>query len=164
MKNNQSTRRGFTLIELLVVVLIIGILAAVAVPQYTKAVEKSRIAEAQLMLKSIYQAYQVRVLQDGVTAGTVMEDLFSNSDIELPGEVQTCPNDDPECVNSKYWEYHNEGSNAILAYRLDGKFDNDAGEYSYSLQLDLDTGKVRCFNVYGTTCTDLYGEDSHVLN
>ena len=61
-------KKGFTLIELLVVVLIIGILSSVAMPQYTKAVERSRCAEAESVLGSLRVAVEECLLaNDGTT-------------------------------------------------------------------------------------------------
>ena len=60
-------KQGFTLIELLVVVLIIGILASVALPQYTKAVEKSRAANAFQIIKSINEAERLANLEKGTS-------------------------------------------------------------------------------------------------
>ena len=48
--------KGFTLIELMVVVLIVGILSSIALPQYQKAVEKSRAAEAMVIGKAIIES------------------------------------------------------------------------------------------------------------
>ena len=80
--------QGFTLIELLVVVLIIGILAAIAVPQYFKVVEKGKASEALTTLDSVRGA-QERYL--AATGGY------------CTGAVTACNGWDMQIPNMKYF-------------------------------------------------------------
>ena len=76
--------RAFTLIELLVVVLIIGILAAIALPQYQVAVTKARLSTYMPMAKALVQAEDAYYLANG----TYTADLAA-LDIEIPHEGYT---------------------------------------------------------------------------
>ena len=115
----KNSNKAFTLIELLVVVLIIGILAAVAVPQYKKAVVKSRVSTILPVMKSILQAQEVYYLANNQFA----EDL-SVLDIDVPADCTlsdqtetqyldyTCGNDffvdwDDNVVIASYCPGHN---------------------------------------------------------
>ena len=85
----STLRAGFTLIELLVVVLIIGILAAVALPQYQKAVERTRAVEAMTNLSALVTAENLYVMANGrATTDLTMLDIQLNGEMTQDGKVR----------------------------------------------------------------------------
>ena len=117
---------GFTLIELLVVVLIIGILAAVAVPQYQKAVEKSRATEAIQLMKTVNQAVDTYHMSSGEWP-TSFDELAV--DIPWTGRKKGYIDDAIKDVRSNgKWsiQLENRSCQSIIATRLDGKYEGAA--------------------------------------
>ncbi len=80
----MNKNAGFTLIELLVVVLIVGILAAVAVPQYELSVEKARAVRAMPLLRNIFLAQDRSEMATGTRSGN-----DEDWDITIPYTVKT---------------------------------------------------------------------------
>ncbi len=164
MQYKKNTRRGFTLIELLVVVLIIGILAAVAVPQYQKAVEKSRLAEPLSFGNSFQKAVSVYLLENGLPTGddrvkfighTTGETTFK---LPLPVDAETtldCNSMSDKCVG-KYFSYDGFCTSTECIFRAFRYFKSDFSDAkdgsNYYLRWRFKN------NVYTTACifyTDL---------
>ncbi len=94
MKRRTANHSGFTLIELMIVVVIIGILAAMAIPRFIAVSTKSKQAEAKMVLKQIHNNQQTYFQQNntywipagGTVANSVTPVAFAEIwvDIQLP--------------------------------------------------------------------------------
>ncbi len=101
----RTVSAGFTLIELLVVGLIIGILSAVALPQYNKVVEKSRMGEAQSIMASLKSNIELYLMSNGFP-GTNINLLGNSSDtsVDMGVSLQHLKCQASSC-SSKYFTY-----------------------------------------------------------
>ena len=129
-------KKAFTLIELLVVVLIIGILAAIALPKYEKAVEKARASEALLNLKHIQQALELKYLEDPNYRDIMEDGNLTYSDIVgLSGGIWNS-NGYAYCTEHFYYIFETPD---IGAYRSN-TIDADCSGYSdvlYSIYIQV---------------------------
>lgn len=99
--------KGFTLVEILIAVLIMGILVTMAVPQYEKAVEKSRRTEVMTLLKRLYEA-KMRVLgnMEQETYNTITPPFgFENLDFAIACQSTTSSNNHQITCSSQDWVY-----------------------------------------------------------
>ena len=133
----QKINKGFTLVEILVVVVIIGILAAIAIPTYFKLTENAYSKEAQIQMKDMTKSASNYYLKEGEMPPDCYETMVTTGDIEMQQAV--IDSWDFECS----WEYDGvQISGTITATSTDA---NDAGA-GKSIEYDILNGD---FTGYG---------------
>lgn len=127
MKKNIS---AFTLIELLVVVLIIGILAAIALPQYTAAVERSKVSEAMASLGTLVAAQQRYFMENNAYTN-----IPDNLDVIPPGTfTATCARPSgTECYETKNFIFQVFTDGTAAAYRKGPPVGNSSTPGPYAI-------------------------------
>jgi prepilin-type N-terminal cleavage/methylation domain-containing protein len=156
-----KNKKAFTLIEMLVVVLIIGILAAIALPQYRKAVERSRAAEIQTLMRALYTAEQEYQLITGEYATD-----FTKLSLDFPGYTIKDYNNTNAAIKNDKMQIAIDGTGTVLmgvpikgsTCQVGNSFAPDNNS-CYVFQILLSNGILQCVN--GTrapikmTCSDI---------
>ena len=129
----MKNKKGFTLLELLVVVLIIGILASIALPQYRRAVEKAKLSDALIKGKAIKESIERYFLASDSHCDP---DHYADC---LDIELTECEWDGQDC-NAKDFTYQITGSE-MSVYR-------DTSNIYYILRYPYNKGTKECFDGY----------------
>jgi prepilin-type N-terminal cleavage/methylation domain-containing protein len=141
----HHNKKAFTLIELLVVVFIIGILAAVALPQYQKAMRRAKASEILTLIKAVAAAQDIYYLTNGAYSIN-----FDDLDLKIHGIKLAAPpaGDDYLIVQDKDFEIalKNAGADVYGIY--------SAGKRPL-LRMNVKTKRIFCCETAGELCPAL---------
>jgi type IV pilus assembly protein PilA len=134
MNRRAKSRNGFTLVELAVVIVIIGVLSAIGVPHFLKAVERSKAAEAFNYLAALRSSQERFILKNGVywcgtidaATGSMTTDLGLSTDETL--DIMQAP--------PKYFGGSEDGAASITVIMTTGMIPGEAKWYCRLIRLE----------------------------
>lgn len=153
----MKSKKGFTLLELLVVILIIGILAGIAIPQYQKAKEKSEAGQLLISIKALYDAQQRYYLVNEKYATN-----FDELDVNFSGyqrggcEHLSAFTSKTDCISNDKNTIHMSRKTST-ALRKTGKYKIAGFIFRYVGNENLPGNKLLCYENTGKGfCSELF--------
>ena len=143
-RQQAQSPNAFTLVELLVVVAIVGILSAIALPNFLAQTDKAKATEAKTHLASTLKQAHAKFLEDGEDPESAIADM--NSTYGTPDDDDTKFNYEQVSFSSPVWTIKavgNSNDSGLDGKELDGCVNFDTGIVDIQSQLDSTTA-VSC--------------------
>ncbi|TAM41778.1 prepilin-type N-terminal cleavage/methylation domain-containing protein [bacterium] len=143
---SPNKKHGFTLIEIIIVIIIVGILAAIGITQYSNVVEKSRLAEAKVHIGAMRQLAYEYYLNNGTLTGITSSDIGADFTC-LSSSFGLCWSGSGTSTTNFYSYWLGGGTSTwvnLVAGRsiAGGKIPNASREYVFYLTYGPGTGQA----------------------